>query len=832
MTELFKKPKLQATVSPSGWRSIKVQTQQAAESPLGNLAKALGVTSQISQQVAGIQAFEYKQGVKEGQIAAASADLDEALKGFDTVGEDLVEKGLMPRSQLTGYQVGFRKQTGRREAKSNLNAALNKRLNEVDLNPETGNYDVIQQIIQEEETAAIERLRKAGGGELALQGFSEYSAEIKDRFTLQATEARHKAIDKFNKSMHTADLNNDFSDRAGMLETEEDVNSFKADLKTRMDEIHTKSKIPKSEVIELVWNNFASPTIRGLLSGENPQPDRAEELLNTISDIETVKGAKLGNINRQGAAIKSTATSFRDQIAKAREKIENDTPDIADRIKREYGVNAPAIASGPSGDPIIDERSVREITAQLVHAGYTEEEAGEIATQVYSESDVAGYTRYLSKFLDNEATREAFGDAFMSFSRMRLEQAQLGSMYLTNKEQEQLAEKYRTLKETNPELSPAEFLNTGGDGLKLGPITDKQARAAIGSIDIEYQKKKWWNATEAKKVGASSYRNRLRTNTEALYMKSGVLPTGIKTKIDQLIEPYETTFLNLYNDLTREAAAAIDPDNPDREQLMIEKEKEISEKLIGRFTRLQETIKTVTDQETKRKAQVGFDADEFNENLKEAEENVKSLHGFWSNLLGVPAMKQAIFDIGAPASFLGIGGVFEVEADPSLTLAERDFEFRQLTGARSPLRSKALEAAEKFEISLRDEAGLIQSFDDKEAPQAYKDTVKLLRKRFGYRSIDQVPDYDPTDPLDWRLTPVVGNEEDLRAVYTAYKEELESYYKLPIQEQNIEEGKFSTLRKMRDKFGVFDPPVKGPDGNLTMESLRLFIATQRSLFNQ
>ncbi len=823
MAELFPKPKLQATVSPSGWRSAKVQTQQAAKSPLDDLAKALGVTSQISQQVAGLQAFEYKQGVKEGEIAAASADLDEALKGFDTVGEDLVEKGLMPRSQLAGYQVGFRKQTGRREAKSGLNAALNARLNEVDLNPETGNYDVIQQIIQEEETAAIERLRKAGGGELALQGFSEYSSEIKDRFTLQATEVRHKAIDKFNKSMHTAELNNDFSERAGMLETEEDVNSFKADLKARMDEIHTKSKIPKSEVIEMVWNNFASPTIRGLLSGENPQPDKAEELLNTISDIETVKGAKLGNINRQGAAIKSTATSFRDQIAKAREKIENDTPDIADRIKREYGVNAPAIAGGPTGDAAIDERSVREITAQLVHAGYTEEEAGEIATQVYSDSDVAGYTRYLSKFLDNESTREAFGDAFMSFSRMRLEQAQLGSMYLTNKEQEQLTEKYRTLKETNPELSPAEFLNTGGDGLKLGPITDKQARAAIGSIDLEYQKKKWWGASEAKRVGASSYKERLRTNTEALYMERGILPTGIKPRIDQLIEPYETTFINLYNNLTRDAAAAIDPDNPDREQLMIEKEKEISEQLLGRFTRLQETIKIVDTRTKQRAAEVAFDADDFNEKLEEAEENVQDLRGVWDSFFKGPnVLGETIHD----AYEFGFYG-----ADPQ-TLARRDYEFRQLTGAQSPMREKALQAAEKFEMSLVDEGKLIEEFDDKEAPQAYKETVKLLRKRFGYRSIDQVPDYDPTDPLDWRLTPVFGKEEDLRPVFNAYTAELEAYYQLPIQEQNIEGDKFSTLRKMRDKFGVFDPPVRDDKGRLTRESMKLFIATQRNLFKQ
>ena len=822
MTE-FKKPALKATVSPSGWRSTKVLTQQAAPSPLIDLAQSLGVASKVGQQVAGLQAFEYKQGVKEGEMAAAAADLDDALAAVDAPGEKLVEQGLMPRSQLTGYQVGFRKQTGRRAAKSNFNAGLQARLKEVELNPENANFDVIDQIIQEEETKALESLRQAGGAQLAIQGFTEYSSEIKDRFKLQATELRDKAIDKFNKSMHTAELNNDFSDRAGILETEEDVNTFKADLKKRMDEIHAVSKIPKSEVIELVWNTFASPTIRGLLSGAKPQPDRAEELLNAVSDIETVKGAKLGNINREGAAIKSTATSFRDQIAKAREKIENDTPDISDRIKREYGVNAPAIAGGPTGDAAIDERSIREITAQLVHAGYSEDEAGSIAAQVYSDSDVAGYTRYLSKFLDSEDTRAAFGDAFMSFSRMRLETAQLGSMYLTNKEQEQLEDRYRTLKETNPDLSPAEFLNTGGDGLKLGPITDKQARATIGSIDLEYQKKKWWNASEAKRVGSSSYKERLRTNTEALYMERGKLPDGIKARIDQLIEPYETTFINLYNNLTRDAAAAIDPDNPDREQLMIDKEKEISEQLLGRFTRLQETIKIVETGRKRREAEVAFDADDFNEKLEEAEEDYQDLRGVWDSFFKGPNVLGETIHDAYEFGFLG--------ADPQ-TLARRDYEFRQLTGAQSPMREKALRAAEKFEMSLRDEGKLIEEFDDKEAPQAYKDTVKLLRKRFGYRSIDQVPDYDPTDPLDWRLTPVFGKEEDLRPVFNAYTAELEAYYQLPIQEQNLEEDKFSTLRKMRDKFGVFDPPVRDDKGRLTRESMKLFIATQRNLFKQ
>ena len=829
MAELFKKPSLQATVSPAGWRSVKVATQQAAPSPLIDLAQSLGVASKVGQQVAGLQAFEYKQGVKEGEIAAASADLDEALTSFDTVGEDLVEKGLMPRSQLAGYQVGFRKQTGRREAKSNLNSALNKRLNEVDLNPETGSYDVIQQIIQEEETAAIERLRKAGGGELALQGFSEYSSEIKDRFTLQATEVRHKAIDKFNKSMHTADLNKDFSDRAGMLETEEDVNTFKADLKNRMDEIHADSKIPKSEVIELVWNTFASPTIRGLLSGENPQPDRAEELLNAVADIETVKGAKLGNINREKAAIKSTVISFRDQISKAREKIENDKPDISDRIKREYSVAATAIASGPTGNERIDAREVTAIARQLIHAGYSEDEAEAIATEVYTESDVASYTRYLSKFLDSETTRDAFSEASMAFSRMRLEQAQLGSMYLTNKEQEQLEDKFRTLKETDPELSVTDFLNSGGAGFKLGPITDKKARAAIGSIDLEYEKKKWWGTSEAKKVGFSSFKRRMRTNTEALYMDKGKLPTGISTKIDQLIEPFETTFINTYNNLTKEAAAAIDPDNPDREKLMTDKEKEISDQLLGRFTRLQETLQTIQQLETRRAAQdaAGFDVDAFNEQLEQAERDVKSLHGWWEGKIR-DLLIESIYEVGEMAD------VFEPGEAPTITIAERDYEFRRLTGADSPIRGRALDAADKFEKALLDPSKMIEQFEDAEAPKRYEETTKLLRKRFGYRSIDQVPDYDPkvVESVDWRLTPVVASEDDLKPLVTAYRSELESYYKLPLQEQNIEDPQFSTLRKMRDKFGIFDDPSKDTEGRLMMENLRLFIASQRNLFNQ
>lgn len=186
MSELFKKPALQATVSPSGWRSIKVATQQAERSGLLDLADALKVGGQATQQLAGLQAFDFKAGVKQGQIAAASADLNESVTKLDTIGEELD----LPRSQLFGYQVGFRKHYGQREAKSNFYVGLRNRLKEIELNPENGSFGIIDQIITEEETAAVERLRQAGGSELALQGFTEFSSEIKDRYKVEATEKR------------------------------------------------------------------------------------------------------------------------------------------------------------------------------------------------------------------------------------------------------------------------------------------------------------------------------------------------------------------------------------------------------------------------------------------------------------------------------------------------------------------------------------------------------------------------------------------------------------------------------------------------------------------
>jgi len=827
MPELFKKPSLQATVSPSGWRSIKVATQQAERPALLDLADALKVGGQAAQQFAGLQAFDFKQGVKQGQIAAASSDLDESATKLDTIGEELD----LPRSQLFGYQVGFRKHYGQREAKSNFYVGLRNRLNEVELNPENGNFGIIDQIITEEETAAVERLRQAGGSELALQGFSEFSSEIKDRFKIEATEKRDKVIQRFNEDMYIQGLNQDFGERVLGTETKEQAEELQADLKERLD-LMVKNKIPRSRAVELLWNGFAVPNIRGLLAGDDPQPEKAERILDHLTKID-LTGDKgfLGNINREGAAIRSGTATFRDQIAQAREKIEADVDDVAKRILNEYTIASNDIQSGPTGDEELDNRAKREIIRQLQHAGYSELEAGFIAEEVYSNSDVAGYTRYLSKFLDNDVTREAFGKAFRSFGSTRVQQLTLSSMYLTKKEIPDLIARFEDMVKTNPNLTSSDFLSSGGAGFKPGPIMDKKARARVAAKELELDKKKWWENSKAKQTTTSSFNNSLKTNTEALYMQAGKL-TASRAQIDQLVEPYESGFKTRYETLIREASDKIDPDDPNREELMLEEEKKISEQLQGRWKRLQETIKTVSDQERKRQAFKGFDPTEFNNKLEQAERDLRDLEPLWLGFIR------------------GLRSPTQMQLSPfsEETIGEKDYAFREMTGAESPIRAKALEAADRFDKALLKEQnvaalsssvkvsnlGLPEFFDDEDAPARMKETSKLLRQRFGYSSIDQVPDFDPKAPLvDWRMTPVVGKVDDLRALGDAYINELTEYHKLPLQEQNIEDTKFSTLRKMRDKFGIFDGPTEpNADGVILPPNLMIFIGSQRELFNK
>jgi hypothetical protein len=806
-------PGIQPTIQRGGQYSVQVQ--RAGRNKLMDLADALGQVNPILQEYGKIQQFQYKEGVERGEMEAATADLDTAVENLDRSGEKLVEAGLMPRSQLVGYQRSFRRRIGQRQAKTTYASSLEARMEEVTQNLDS-DEDIIESILAEERQKMAGQL---GSSQFAMQGFMDYAEDIESRFATTATKKRDRATQDFKEEMIGESLNELFSERV-LSEDIDNADVLKKDMKVEMDRIVIEDKIPRSRVIEIFWGSFASPNIKQLLSGDEPQPDKAEKFLDSVLGIDlTGKGGKLGNINRDKAAILSSTAVIRNQIEAARDKIEADEDDVSVRIVNEYNIASNAILTGPTGIEETDNRDLREISRQLQHAGYTEEEAGEIARRVYADSDVSSYTKYLSKFLDSDVTREAFGKASRSFTPTRLQQAQLSNMYLTNRELPELLDRFKQMKETTPDMTTYEFLSSGGAGLKGGPITDKKAKALIAEEELKFEKKKWWDSSEEKKKADSVFNARLTTTVEGVYTENRKLQVD-RSFIDQLVEPYEVNFKTTYDDLIKEASNAIDPEDPDRRSKMLVKEKEISDNLLGRFQRLQETIKT-TEQVRTRLSVTPFDptSSEFNEALEKAERDIRGLQPYWAEKI-LPSI----------APIAGLAGV-DIEGFNELTIAEQDYQFREQTGASSPLRSKALNAADKFEKALQDEPKMIKDLEDANAPEAYKETNKLIRQRFGYRNIDQVPDFKGTDIVDWRVTPVVAKEEQLKELGMSYRDELQKYYALPLQEQNIEDPQFSTLRKMRDKFGVFDAPQRDPQTKkLKTDNLDLFTSAQRRLF--
>jgi hypothetical protein len=80
-----------------------------------DLADALGQVNPMLQQYGQVQKIQFEKGAERGEMEAATADLEQAIEGLDATGEKLVEQGLMPRSQLVGYQRAYKRRIGQRQ---------------------------------------------------------------------------------------------------------------------------------------------------------------------------------------------------------------------------------------------------------------------------------------------------------------------------------------------------------------------------------------------------------------------------------------------------------------------------------------------------------------------------------------------------------------------------------------------------------------------------------------------------------------------------------------------------------------------------------------------
>jgi hypothetical protein len=802
MAEIFKKPSLQATVSPAGWRSIKVATQQAPESPLINLAKSLNVAGKIGQQYAGLEAFEYKQGVKEGQIAAASADLDEAIEGLDAAGEKLVEQGLMPRSQLFGYQKGFRKHIGQREAKANFFGGLQGRLKEVEMNPENGNYDIIDQIMQEEETASIERLRQAGGSELALQGFSEFSSEIKDRFKIQATQNRDKAIQKFNNNMYIEDFNQEFGERLTAATTPEDIATLQSDLKITMDNMTSQGKIPRSQVVELFFNGFMVPNVNNLLVGDDPQPDKAERVLDSLLDIDlTGKGGKLGNINREGAYIRSKAVELRGRIETARRAVEQDEGLKARDIVNLYTPAAQAVAGGLTGDAELDSLQRGAIMQFLMDAGLSEDEAGEEAEGLIRSQDLARLKSLGLNYRYNDAKRDAWNAATVPILNFETALIQKSQMVLPKAVAEEVIADITSRLEDDAGANVNEMLATGMD--TGAPITDPRVKAEANRLSLQAKQNIWFEGTDAK----TNYDRELSKALDAVVdvdliesfdLEEAAKRTEVKAEgRARFEEEYKNKLRSLQRSLVND---------PDREAKIIQEIPKIQTEIKERW----KDFKTLElEFETGRLKEMMQEEEPptFPQipDLEKAKENIDDVLNSWSD---------GLFKTYAPSLFgiLEMGPMGETGIAAIAETKSKQLEFRErLFSADIPVnakdRSVAFIQADYIEEQIKEGATY-------EGNNDLIDGLKLIRQFYGYRNPSEIKPGDASE-LDFRFTPMYESEAALLTESTQAWREITTYQKSP-ETEDID--KFPVYKLYNETFGIN-----------TVQQLQAFVNTQKAV---
>lgn len=782
MSELFKKPSLQATVSPAGWRSIKVATQQAPVSPLIDLAKTLNVAGQAAQTYAGLQAFEYKQGVKEGEIAAASADLDEAIEGLDTAGEQLIEQGLMPRSQLFGYQKGFRKHIGQREAKSSFYTGLQGRLKEVEMNPESGNYDIIDQIILDEEASSLERLRQAGGSELALQGFAEFSSEIKDRFKIQATQNRDKAIQKFNNNMYIEDFNQEFGERLTDATTPEDIATLQSDLKITMDIMTLEGKIPRSEVVEIFFNGFMVPNVNNLLVGDDPQPDKAEKMLDSMLDIDlTGDGGKLGNINREGAYIRSKAVSLRNSIESARAKIEDDQEENYRDITNLAGPAIKSVIGGLTGNTELDNIRVATVQRLLDDTGASFDEG--TAESLIRTQDAAKLLDLMSFYNNNDTKRKAYGRAILPLEELAIKIKTRSTAVLSRSDTETIKKNIDEYVATGGD-DISDFLDSGA-GVSDVPIIAKEVVAYGRQKEVELEANLWFEKSDAYPAREQEFEASFEQVIEELY------PSKKAGDISNIIEREAAPFKEKYNRLIKDAQKRL-KNTDGRDTKILEEFEEIKKQVIGNWQSIKQAEKNYQEGIRKRVKEAGearLDLDDLG-TTEEAQTLLETKIGKWWGYFKTKT--EGVVDLGAPKRGEEVTEeeriqrtVYAVDLDE---LGTSDLQSRVKAWSKAELVRNAIENADP-DSNLTD----------------LEEAELLIRRKWGFRNPQEAVELaaarkESVLDLDYRETPYFAGPRVANEEWEKIKIEFAAYINTPKAERDL--NNFPTFKSWNQAFGV------------------------------
>ena len=772
----------------------RVAVQQAPESGYTKLARSLSNVSAGLQAYASVADIQRQEGERQGQIDAAKADLELAQQELDVAGQKLVDQGLMPKSHLLGYQRAYQENIGKRFVRSYM-TNVNNRWNDV-IDPEADD-SVIDKILAEEREKVIQNFNKSP---TALLGFTKNADAFDYQYVNKAVTARDKSVRQHNKSLIVEDLNNQYS--AQMQDKEVPPTVTAQAIKDSVDQLIEAGSIDKSEAVEVIWNSVAMPTVLAIASDN---PDRAEQVLDAFLDIDlTGKGGRLGNINREGAWVKSRAVELRNRIDTERERIERDSPEKSEEIIRNWLSASDAVYTGYDGEiPMVDPFAgsapdvenfddelrfkVTEITRALVASGMQLDEAQSEALLLIKTRDTDRlYARLQEGYVSSESTRGAFLDSVSDMQLSLRRKVESESLVLSREEGIALVNEYRNVKELNPDITATQYASANG-------ILDRRVREELRQVELQYDVENWYTNTPEHAVRVKSVESSL-VSTLSEIIEEGDIDLGYSTYTerkriylsDDLIAQYEKE----YEDKMREASKLAP--NQDEFKTGADGQQKHNEILRDFKARYIESVKDQVALETTREEEFGERFDAPTSLTKEQLERQKKFNNAAKTLFTEKFVEReslGYFDpgsIGARSTDLGV--------------------LRQQF-TQTPTRAKALPYINALE-KLRGTDKIT-----KEIATLYKDHINDLRGIYGYEDISQVPE-DSGLPLS---IPYWSNKDALRSYMNDLKEEFALYEQANENVRGI--ANYPKLNELLRKLSI--PPKE--------QILGQFITTQFSL---
>ena len=761
-------PGIQPTIQRAGQYAVAQVRAAPVPVPKSNklldLAGALGTSLDIVQQYGKLKEFEFKKGMERGEMEAATADLEASIEGLDATGEKLVEQGLLPRSQLLGYQRAYRRRIGQRYARKTYASNLEARMEEVTQNLDS-DADIIENILAEERQKITEQL---GGSQFAMQGFGDYADSIENSFYNNAVKQRDRATQQHNESLVIEDANDIFPAQILEASIEDDYKDFENNLKTWMEERSKEDRIPRSRMVELVWNGMAKTAVSDLLFQK--QPDKAEKILNAITNVDlTGEGGKLGNINRPNAEIRKETLNFKYQIQQVKDAIKKDVEFDANDIMAVFNAALHPIVDGPTGIESVDAANISAVQAFLKDVGFEgdiEKEANDLMKSG-SPQRLLSYTRL---YFNNDAKREAYG---LALPKMDLAIVQRQDRARASLSRDELEDVEGAVKEGVARgIKAKDILDSY---YPSGPITDPAAKAIASRVELEEKENTWFERDESYKQYLNSFERGLEEQVKEIYKgKNQDFYKGI-------VDEYGPTFKDEFNRLIKEEQINLKAE-PNRLDLIKTKFENIKTDVLNNWKdniEFKENYETGLLEKTRKLKPGESLLETFDQITEETAEG--TIEKVITPIL--EELERGFFDTLPPTEE-------EVKAERELDII-RKIDLEELGLNKLSDRKKVWSKAK-----------IVRDFANRTDDVTLEAPLILMRRKWGYPNPSEyITEKSLVYDLDFRETPFYSDISTLNNELDALEIEIKKWTDMPKAERNLDD--YPVFSKWNEAFGVF-----------------------------